>query len=77
MANKKLVSVRLDPRDVATLEEVARTDGYRDRSEFIRAAVTLMAVLCKEGKYGKVLSFRPRWGDVLDTFDLTYHLEHK
>lgn len=76
MDNLKLVSVRLDPRDVKTLEEAAKTDGYRDRSDFIRAAVSFMAVLCKEGKYGKLLAFHPRFGDVLDTFEINYHRSH-
>lgn len=77
MENKKLVSVRLDPQDLATLEEAANSEPYCDRSDFIRAAVSLMAVLCKEGKHGKVLAFRPRYGDVIDTFDLTFHREHR
>lgn len=77
MTNKKLVSVRLDSRDVETLEEVARGDSYLDRSDYIRAAVSLMAVLCKEGKHGKVMAFKPRWGDVIDSFDLTFHRERK
>jgi hypothetical protein len=76
MENMKLVSVRLDPRDVKTLEEAARADGYHSLSDFIRAAVSLMAVLCEEGKYGKVLSFSPRWGDRIDTFEITYHRSH-
>lgn len=76
MENMKLISVRLDPRDVEALEDAVQTESYYDRSDFIRAAVSLMAVLCKEGKYGKVLSFRPRRGDVLDTFDITYHRSH-
>lgn len=77
MEKMKLISVRLDPRDVATLEEAAKSDGYLDRSEYIRAAVSLMAVLCKEGRHRKVLTFYPRRGDVIDTFDLTYHRAHR
>lgn len=77
MENMKLYSVRLDPRDVKTLEEAAKSESFYGRSDFLRAAVSLMAILCKEGRYGKVLAFRPRYGDVLDTFELTYHREHK
>lgn len=77
MKKLKLVSVRLDPRDVEALEEAAKSDPLNDRSDYFRAAVSLMAVLCKEGKYGKVLSFRPRWGDIIDTFELTYHRGHE
>lgn len=77
MENLKLVSVRLDPRDVAALEEAASIERYYDRSDFIRAAVALMAKLCEERKHGKVLAFRPRWGDILDSFDISYHRGHE
>lgn len=77
MANLKLVSVRLQASDIEALEEAASHKEYYDRSDFIRAAVSLMAALCKDGRYDKVLSFRPRSGDVIDSFDLTYHREHR
>lgn len=76
MANLKLVSVRLQASDIEALEEAASREKYYERSDFIRAAVALMAALCKEGRHDKVLSFRPRWGDVIDSFDLTYHRKH-
>lgn len=73
MDNLKLVSVRLDPQDIAVLDKTAEENGYRVRGEYIRAGVRLMAALCEKGLQEQVFRFRPRLGDVLDEFELHYH----
>lgn len=76
MENLKSVSVRLDARDIAALDEVSKLVSFYDRSDLIRAAVALMAVLCKDGRQRELLNFRPGMGDVLDHFEISYHREH-
>lgn len=77
MENLQLVSVRLDPRDLEIIDRECRIVRYRKRSRYISQAVTLMAALIKAHQDGKVLSFYPQYGDVLDEFVLKYHREVK
>lgn len=76
MDNLKLVSVRIDPRDVETLDEYANYTPYRSRCGYIRAAVSLMAALCRMGRHEEVMSFYHEHGAEIDTFELSYHRAH-
>lgn len=71
----KLVSVRLDPRDLEIIDKECRAIGYRKRSTYICQAVRLMAALIKANQEQKVISFHPQYGDVIDEFILKYHQE--
>lgn len=75
MENLKLVSVRLDPRDLEIIDKECRRSMWRKRSSYISQAVALMAALIKDGRAKKVLSFYPQYGDVIDEFVLKYHRE--
>ncbi len=75
MENLKLVSVRLDPRDLEIIDKECRRSMWRKRSSYISQAVALMAALIKTDQDGKVLSFYPQSGDVIDEFVLKYHRE--
>lgn len=77
MKAAKLVSVRLDEDDLKIIDAAAESNGYRKRSDYINAAVRLMAWAIKERKEGDILMFFPCSGDVVDRFELKFHRGHR
>lgn len=77
MKARKLVSVRLDEDDLKIIDEAALNNGYRKRSDYIDAAVRLMAWAIKNGKAYNICKFYPQFGDVVDQFELNYHRGHR
>lgn len=77
MEKMKLISVRVDPRDLDKLDNCANNLFYRKRSDLIQAAIRLMLAACEKGQAEKVCRFTPRWGDVVDEFRFEFHREHK
>ncbi len=77
MKAAKLVSVRLDEDDLNIIDEAASVLDYRKRSDYIHAAVRLMAWAIKNGQQLKILRFHPCFGDVVDQFELNYHRGHR
>jgi metal-responsive CopG/Arc/MetJ family transcriptional regulator len=77
MENMKLISVRVDPKDLDKLDELAKKTMWRKRSDLIQAAIRLMLVAGNKGLANKVCQFTPRWGDVVDEFKFEYHREHQ
>lgn len=76
MENMKLISVRIDPRDLRDLDALVEKSYYRKRSDLIQAAIRLMLAAGSKGQADKVCRFSPRWGDVVDEFKFEYHREH-
>ena len=76
MENMKLISVRVDPKDLEKLDELTKYLWGRKRSDLIQTAIRLMIVACEKGQAEKVCRFTPRWGDVVDEFKFEYHREH-
>lgn len=77
MENLKLVSVRVDPRDLEELDKIVEDSSYIKRSDLIQAGIRLYLAAHQQGKGRKVRSFFPRWGDVVDKFEFEYHREHR
>ena len=77
MKAAKLVSVRLDEDDLKVIDEAAMSGVYRKRSDYIHAAVRLMAWAIKNGQQLKICRFYPNYGDVVDQFELNYHRGHR
>lgn len=77
MTKTKLISVRINEDDLEIIDEKCKSDHYGKRSDFITAAVRLMAWAIQNGQAHKIQRFWPQFGDVVDSFDLTYHREHK
>lgn len=77
MENMKLISVRVDPKDLDKLDQYANNSTYRRRSDLIQAAIRMMIVACEKGQANKVCQFTPRWGDVVDEFKFEFHREHQ
>lgn len=77
MENLKLVSVRIDPRDLEDLDKIVEDSSYVKRSDLIQAGIRLYLAAHQQGKGRSIQSFYPRWGDVLDKFEFEYHREHR
>lgn len=77
MAATKLISVRIDDDVIKIIDEKVKGDRYGNRSDLIAAAVRLMAWAIQNGQAHKIQRFWPQYGDVVDSFELTYHREHR
>ncbi len=77
MKNLKLVSVRIDPKDLEELDKIVEDSSYVKRSDLIQAGIRLYLAAHQQGKGRDVQRFYPRWGDVLDKFEFEYHREHR
>lgn len=77
MENLKLVSVRIDPKDLEDLDKIVEDSSYVKRSDLIQAGIRLYLAAHQQGKGREVRSFFPRWGDVVDKFEFEYHREHR
>lgn len=77
MENLKLISVRIDPRDLKALDEIVENISYVKRSDLIQAGIKLFLAAHQNGKGMDARRFAPQWGDVVDKFEFEYHREHK
>lgn len=66
MEKTKIVSVRLDVKDIDFLDNEAKKSRYYKRSDFIQAAVRLMIVACEKGFKSNVLGFYPKFDEVTE-----------
>lgn len=77
MENMKLISIRIPEDDYVQLMQLCREYRWRDRSSLIRAAIRVMLACSKIVSMNRFVNFWPQWGDVVDTFEFTYHREHR
>lgn len=77
MEKLKLVSVRVDPKDLKELDQIAICETYASRSDLINAGIRLYIAAHKMGKGGRVRRFEPHFNDVVDKFEFEYHREHR
>lgn len=77
MENLKLVSVRIDPRDLKALDEIVENTSYVKRSDLIQAGIKLYLAAHQMEKGADARRFSPQWGDVVDKFEFEYHREHR
>ena len=77
MENLKLVSVRIEPKDLEAIQEFCQRTRYVAQSDVIRSAVGLAVWMIKNGHGMSLCKFYPQYGDVVDHFDLQYHREHR
>ena len=77
MRETKLISVRLDAEEIADIDKWCKDNWYWKRSAIISQAGALARVLVQSGLAKGLLSFDPRYGDVIDEFKLTYHRTHR
>lgn len=74
MENKKLISMRVEADVLKTIDDAAASISWRKRSDYVDAALGLMAALIKRGAADKILKFRGRY-DTIDKFEFLYHRE--
>jgi metal-responsive CopG/Arc/MetJ family transcriptional regulator len=77
MEKLKLVSVRVDPRDLEELDKIVENSSYVKRSDLIQAGIKLYIAAHRMGKGRDVRRFNPRWNDVVDKFEFEFHREHR
>lgn len=77
MSESKLISVRLDSEDIKEIDRQCSMLSYVNRSFVINKAVSLAAYMMQHGQFRKLYNFNPRYGDVVDKFELEYHREVK
>ena len=77
MENMKLISVRIDPRDLDALDEIVNKNRFVKRSDLIQSAIKLYLAADEKGLGEKVRRFLPQWGDVVDEFKFEYHRDHR
>lgn len=77
MRSTKLVSVRLDEENLKTIDRRAEKHMWRNRSNYINAAISFMAWAIENHQEEKIMKFTPEYGDVVTEFKLEYHREHK
>lgn len=77
MENLKLVSVRIDPRDLSALDEIVKDERWVKRSDLIQAGIRLYLAAHEKGLGGDAQHFAPRFGDVVDEFVFKYHRGHR
>lgn len=77
MRQDKLVSVRLNEKTVATLEEYGKDYRGYSRSQLINMAANFFAYLIETRQFEKIRRFYPEYGDVCDEFTFKFHREHK
>ena len=75
--NLDIVSVRLNPDDIAEIDRWCSDVGLYKRSEVIQAAVRLALVMIRLGLIRKALKFYPMYGDVVDKLEFEYHRDIK
>lgn len=72
---KKLVSVRLDAHCLQVIDDWAKKEVYRKRSDVVDAAVALASWMIQNGYAEKLLLFFPE-RDTVDEFKLEYHRQN-
>ena len=77
MRQEKLVSVRLNEKTVATLEEYGKEHYGYTRSQLINIGANFIAYLIETRQFEKIRRFFPEFGDVVDEFTFKFHREHK
>lgn len=77
MATTKLISIRVDEDDLSIIDNAATGKIFLKRSDYVNAALRLMAWAIKNSQESKILKFYPQFGDVMDSFDLNYHRQHR
>ena len=72
----KVISVRIDKRDLEKLDQAVESLSYKNRNDLICAAIRLVVWMHgRHQAFNKICSFFPRWGDIVDKFEFEFHRE--
>lgn len=72
MGKTKLISVRVDEKDLKVIDEHCANISWRKRSDVINAGVTLAALAIKNGLIKDILYYHPPYWEV-DEFTFKCH----
>lgn len=74
----KVISVRVEERELRELDEAVKSLRYYKRNHVIAGAINLAVYMIKEKNLGrKLISFDPYWGDVVDKLEFEYHRDRE
>lgn len=77
MNKTKVISVRIDEKLLAEIDEKVSHMTYRKRNDLIYGLLRLANHVATPGRFEQICSFYPEWGDVIDEFEFKYHREHR
>ena len=77
MNKTKVISVRIDEKLLAQIDEKVSNMSYRKRNDLICGLLRFADQVAVTSQLEKFCSFYPEYGDVLDEFEFKYHREHK
>lgn len=77
MNKTKVISVRIDEKLLAQIDEKVSNMNYLNRNDLICGLLRIANQVARTSQLEKFCSFYPEHGDVLDKFEFKYHREHK
>lgn len=77
MNKTKVISVRIDEKLLAQIDEKVSHVTYRKRNDLICGLLRLANHVAEKYPIERFCYFYPEWGDVLDEFEFKYHRAHK
>lgn len=77
MNKTKVISVRIDEKLLAQIDEKVSHMTYYKRNDLICGLLRLANHVADTHQLYKFCSFFPEWGDVIDEFEFKYHRENE
>lgn len=77
MNKTKVISVRIDEKLLAQIDEKVSHMTYHKRNDLICGLLRLANHVATPSRLEQFCFFYPEWGDVLDEFEFKYHRGHK
>lgn len=66
MTKDHVVTFRMDDDQLKMVDDIVRKHHYYKRSTVMAQALRLMVAMEQAGLAGRVLSYHPRWDDIVD-----------
>lgn len=66
MTKDRVITFRMDDDQLKMVDDIVRNHRYYKRSTVMAQALRLMVAMDQAGLAGRVLSYHPRWDDIVD-----------
>lgn len=66
MTKDHVITFRMDDDQLKMVDDIVRNHRYYKRSTVMAQALRLMVAMDQAGLAGRVLSYHPRWDDIVD-----------
>lgn len=66
MTKDHVITFRMDDDQLKMVDDIVRNHRYYKRSTVMAQALRLMVAMEQAGFAGRVLSYHPRWDDIVD-----------